>query len=453
MQLLGWAYLLLGAVVVGVILVQAARGTCELVSIRNIFVSGVLIAQVTSPAQSILRDDYGDMPLSEPFGPALTMLGWLMIFFSIFQVAYARGWFTFGLYKRLQTRFPVPGTMTLLTLSVFCLVVAAFCKLVLVYIPLFGILAGMFAFAMAGLASGMATWAWVRNMANPVAAMVMAGVVTGASALAIYQTYGRREIASVGLACLWGAYHARFRYIPLRRAAIPLVIIAAGGLWLTAAFTASRSTDTSGRGIAQTLTRLKDANVMAGVADLFSGQDAGANSMFLIEAHPEAYPYDTLHMLRFAIFQPVPRVLWEDKLIGMGSKLVEESGFTQGGKGFSFGVGLMGHIANDNPWIALPLYALIFAGLCAVFDLAARRQPDNPFVLLPMGVALGEIIGMGRGETGLFLFRSIFCMVTTYFAMSMVARVLMSFGFQIRTQEEEAAVDELEPGLGEYDRL
>jgi hypothetical protein len=65
-----------------------------------------------------------------------------------------------------------------------------------------------------------------------------------------------------------------------------------------------------------------------------------------------------------------------------------------------------------------------------ILDEMVRLEPDNPFVVIPVGVALGEIVAIPRGELGLFVFRTIIAIVSAYIGMRMVAKLLVAFGMR-----------------------
>ena len=75
-------------------------------------------------------------------------------------------------------------------------------------------------------------------------------------------------------------------------------------------------------------------------------------------------------------------------------------------EGYNIGPGILGHCANDNPWIALPLYAVLLALFLRLLDELLIVHPNNPFVVLPVGAAIGQLLGLARGETATFLFHA-----------------------------------------------
>jgi hypothetical protein len=157
--------------------------------------------------------------------------------------------------------------------------------------------------------------------------------------------------------------------------------------------------------------------------------------MWAIENHPEPVPYDTLASLVYFVVHPIPRMLWEDKPVGLGSLMVKQATVSGKGEEYSLGPGLVAHIVNDNPWISLPLYAILLGAGLRILDDLLKRFPNQPYVVLPLGIELGEIIGLPRGELGLFLFRAVSGMACAYFGTILVAKLLRTLGFSSYTPE------------------
>jgi hypothetical protein len=136
--------------------------------------------------------------------------------------------------------------------------------------------------------------------------------------------------------------------------------------------------------------------------------------MYLIEARPEIMPYDTLHSLYYGATMPVPRQFWAEKPQALGLTVVPEIGIRFKSGGFNIGPGMIGHIANDNPYIALWLYPIIFATFLRIGDDIIKRCANNPFVVLPLGSCLAEVLAFSRGELGLFVFRAVATIISAY---------------------------------------
>ncbi|MFO0832460.1 MAG: hypothetical protein U0637_11565 [Phycisphaerales bacterium] len=437
--LLGSVCLILALLVVGVVLRGMLRGE-RIMTVRNFFFGGLLIFQITSAAVSFLIGDYGEIPPADPGKSGLVYVSLVAVFLGGFLLVYGKGWFRFGLEKRMATSFPAPGGPTLVLLAFVLLGLACVFRFLLVYIPIFNILAVMIAPALASAACATVCWAWSRHMKNPAYMLATAAIVLSAFAIAIYQQFGRRDATSVMLACVWGAYHGGLKFIDWRRAALPLTGLGAGALVVIAALTASRTEKVLEMSVSDMFNRLFSANIVYGVVDIFSGQQAAPNSMWLIENRPDNSPYDTLHSAVYTITMPMPRVVWDQyfvtpKPMALGLTMVPEVGITRKSPGYNVGPGLIGHIWNDNPWLALPLYTIAIAVLIRLLDDRVTTLPDNPFAVIPAGVALGEIVAIPRGELGLFYFRTVLAVGSAIVAMWLLAKLLAASGVPIRAED------------------
>jgi hypothetical protein len=426
-HMLAWVCLLMTAGLAAYMLKQARSGKWPLLSIRNVFLAGVIIFQLTSAAMGYFTGMFGELPLSDPTGSGYKYLMILSTFLVLFLAVYESGWFTFNLHNRVNPG-GAPTEPALAMMAVGCLFAAAVLRLVLIFVPVFGVLAQIMAFGMASMAAGTAAWVWARRPANPVYALLLVAMFLGASGLVLYQAFGRREVLSVVIAVLWGAYYGRFRLVSLYRAAIPLTVLALVGFVLLAAFTDSRSADKNVP-ITQTFKRMAEADIKHG-AYLLIAQDAPNCSLWLLENRPNPFAYDTLHSLKYALVHPVPRIFWQNKPNSLGAEMVTQTILTDRAEGFTFGPGLVGHLVNDNPWLSVPIYAALIAAGLRILDNLIRRFPTHPIVILPIGVAMGEIIAMPRGELGAFAFRAMTSMVTAYVGAKVVSKVMLLFGFR-----------------------
>jgi hypothetical protein len=426
-HMLAWLCLLMTAGIATYVLKQASSGKWPLLSIRNVFLGGVVIFQLTSAAMAYFTGNFGELPLSDPTGTGYKYLLVLSSFLILFLACFESNWFTFNIHNRVKPGV-APSEPALAVLAVGCLIAAAVLRLVLMYVPVFGVLAQIMAFGMAAMAAGTAAWVWARRPTNPAYALLLVAMFLGASGLVLYQAFGRREVLSVIIAILWGAYYGRFRLVSLYRAAVPLTLLGMVGFLLVSAFTATRSADKEVP-ITQTLMRMADADVKQG-AFLLVAQDAPNCSLWLLENRPNPFAYNTLHSLKYAIVHPMPRIFWQNKPNSLGAEMVTQAILSDRSSGFTFGPGLVGHLVNDNPWLSVPIYAAIIAAGLRILDNLIRRFPTHPIVILPIGVAMGEVIAMPRGELGAFSFRALVSILTAYFGAKIVSKVMISFGFR-----------------------
>jgi hypothetical protein len=126
-------------------------------------------------------------------------------------------------------------------------------------------------------------------------------------------------------------------------------------------------------------------------------------------------------------------MIYPDKPTALAQVVPKQSGsIAYKAETYNVGPGIIGHIANDNPWLALVPYAVFLGLYLRLLDDLVKWNALNPFVLLPIGVGLGQIIGLARGETGHFMFMGMLNMLGAYVAMQVFVRVATTFGFVMR---------------------
>jgi hypothetical protein len=344
---------------------------------------------------------------------------------------YGRGWGARWLARRVPVTFAPAAPATMLTLAASFLLVGLFMRIVVLQIPYLGILSSMWANGILAVAAGMAVWAWAPRLWNPAVAIVAVPIVLIAMAGSMYGGFGRRDILDLVLACAWAGYFSSWRYIGLRRAMYRVAVLGAIGAVVLAAWSATRGAEGKGRTPMQALVEMASADMGKGFTDLISTQQAGPLSMWLCEQRPGAFPYDTLHQGRMFLFQPVPRQIMPSKPGALGRIMVDQRNLEGFSEGFTVGPGLVGHIVNDNPWLALIPYAVFLALVFRFMDELIGLHVYNPFVVLPLGVAMGQFFGIPRGEAALFLFMGLNACLGAWVAMAICAKALQMIGLRI----------------------
>lgn len=429
---------LVAVYVVVLMMRQARSGLVDLFSSRNFFLVGFIVFQLTS-ASLTLWTGYTDALLCRDYArTGLIYTFMATTFLSLFLLFYRWGVPANALASRLRTRHRQAGPNSMLLLSAIFLIGAIFWRLVLSQIPVFGVLAMIVTVGLAGTAAALAAWVWAPRWGNPFVAVVAVIIIAGSLSLGVYGDFGRRNALSILIACLWGAHHGHWKHIGVRRAIAQIVPLTAGALVFIAAFTAGRkqSVTDSRLNFTDSIARLGEGDLGRGFLDMASGQAAAACSMWLIETRPDVFPYDTFHSFRYFVGHPVPRIIWDKKPLALGGEMPRQARVPgRDWNTFSFGPGVIGHIANDNPWLTLVPYAFGLAFLVRFMDQVVRLHPFNPFIVIPMGVALGDIMGVPRGEVGLFLSRAVIIMVASFVSMTVCASVLGMLGLSLATDE------------------
>lgn len=418
---------------------QGMRRTVDFVSIRNFFLLGLIVFQYTSAAYTLKTGRFLDAYVANLPGTGQTYLISLVLFTVVYLFAYSKGWFVRRLAGATPVGSAVPGPSSALVLALAFLGVGIVFRLGLVHIPHLGILTAIVGASILAVAAGMAVWTYVPRLFNPVVGGVTVIVILAAIGVSIHKTFGRRDLMGVVLCCLWAAYHGYWKHMTPSKAVLRLAALGALGMVVIAAFSAVRSGGDRDRS-AQDMARLMTgASVIEGTKDVLSGQLAGQNSMWTVENYPERYAYEPFDSLLIFLTMPVPRQYWPGKPEGFGATMVQQTGaYENKADTFTLGPGLIGHIWHDNPWLTLVPYAVLLGLFCRYLDELVRVHARNPFVVLPVGVALGQIVGLARGELGLFMFQAVSGMVVAYFSMFFIARAMALFGWRMQGEEHDA---------------
>lgn len=436
------AYYLIGLTIalVAYLAREIFAGREDLVSLRNFFFAGLIIFQLTGPAASIMTGEITHFQPSNLPRTSVIYASWVTVFVFLFIASYK--FITGFLDRRFAKRNTGPVSCSptgLIVIAATSIGVGILSQYVLSYIPVLG--PGFFklAFGLYAIAAGLATWAAAPRLWNPFFLLTASTIIVIASGLTFAQNFGRRDLLGVLLAIMWALYFSHWRSLGIKRSLLRFSVVAVGGLILLGLVTSARSADFRDQSAIQNIQSLRSASAGEGITAVLYGQSAGLNSMWLIESRPESNDYDTLHSLRLMIAFPIPRAIWHQKPDGLGITMPKyEIKVAKKAKEWNVGPGIIGHIANDNPWLALWMYPIIVGVVFRVFDRAAMWYSTNPFVVLPMGAAIGQVVGMPRGEFGSFFFLGLLNIISTFVLLLIIYWVLRQIGWVKRISQDEA---------------
>lgn len=436
MNLILAAVLYLIAILISVqMLMQGMNRKVEFFSLRNFFLVGLIVYQVINVARILVTETtLPFFPLQDMIGTGAKYIVALVLFLIIFNVIYMR-----GRQKQLERdagRVTVlhVGVGAMLTLSVLFVVIGLVLRFTYMYTGPVAQLVDLIGLGLLAVAAGLAGWAWMSHFWNIIAAVVSLAVLAAALSSEI-GSFGRRDLLGIAAAFLFGAYHGAWKHYKPSRALLYIAVSGACGFLLLSAHTAVRVAFQSQISFSRIIEKLLGADLGKGAADAASGQDAGAISLWLMETRGNGVvDYDFLHSFRVLTTFWIPRSLWEGKPIGLALTIPQQAGIDKVAAEFNVGPGLIGHFWNDNPYIALPLYSILIAFAFRWLDNTIRRNPNNPFVVLPMGAALGQFIGLARGELGTFAFRAIVYMATSWVALQVLYRLFASMGLRMTVE-------------------
>lgn len=437
---LNFGFILLSLFLIALIGVQGLRRTVPFISVRNLFLAGFIVFQLVSASVVLTTQDFDLFRVSDLPRAASILLMLCVLFILIFLIATRWRFPAEFLLRRIPSRGSAPNFVSLAVLSGMALATGILFKNILIYVPVFGVLSNIIGSGLLAAAVGLAAWAVAPRMLNPVALALFFGVLLVAAISAMHLSYGRRDLLTVLLAAIWGAYHGHWRHLGRTREMAMLFLICFGAIFLLAAVTVTRSKQIGGAEMLNRIASVRGEQLEYGLAATFSGQLTARNSLWVIEHFPEPYDYKPFDTLLYTIVHPIPRAIWEGKPSGLGWEMTNEYAKI-GYAGFTVGPGVIGHIWADNPWLSLVPYAILFAALCRTMDEIVLRRPYNPFIVVAFGAALGQVIAIPRGDVGLFLFRTFSAVFFTLVAMVIVTKFLRLFGW---TAEFDVAPDDLE---------
>src|SRR5690606_430190 len=129
----------------------------------------------------------------------------------------------------------------------------------------------------------------------------------------------------------------------------------------------------------------------------------GPAALWMVEKFPREVRYEHLFTFRYMAYWFVPRMLWEDKPEPLSTKVAHLAKLRGVNRdAITIPPGVVGYAAAEGGFYALVLYALFFGQFTRFFDELITLNPHNPFIILPVGCATGQFLGLARGEIAIF---------------------------------------------------
>lgn len=429
-ELAKYGLILVAIANLAIVIVPYMLGRAELMTCRNFFLFGFTIYQVTSGVITLANPGSytPEIMVSQQDAIAGKYLLWIIIFEVIFLACYRWG---FGTKKLAQWTPIVKGTPRepVLWIFAFTLLGVALLLRFTILIPYVSVLTTHIGMSTAAVAAGLGAWVWVRRPLNPAAAALMFGVLGVALIISLAGIYGRRPIVAITGCLAWGTYYSRWRNLQPARVIVYAAIFGIIPVVLVAKYTAIRGQfQGSEAGGYQRLTAMINADTKVGLMDLVSGQECAAWSMYFMEIYPEHFHYRHMHSIEYYFVFSVPRALWPEKPEPLATVGWRDAGIPGMPDGFSIGPGMIGHAAAEGGFYALILYAGIFGLFIRYFDAVLARAPTQPFIALPIGASLGNLIGIPRGEVANFTYEFTVGVLGALVMLIIVAKILKMAG-------------------------
>lgn len=448
-------YLVLFSIALIVIMrVDAARERCPLLSTRNFFLVGIILFQSSSGAVTLLMGETERGAELEDYTlPGLVFCTILTVFVALFLWLYR----SLGVVDRLalaRTRIRTCSPSRLLWAGILVTLIGITLRFAGMGIPYVAVLLPQLSAGCLCAGIALVATAWARSVFNLAIASILAVTLAASSATLLVGAFGRREIIGLFFSIVWALYFEKWRYMPVSRL-FPRLTFAVAGLSLAVlVFSASRvggqNVDRSLGQQVERLLQIEWENVQGRFFDAVSGQFAGGISMYLYDARLKDSAYDPLHSLAYFVTLPIPRDFWPGKYEGLGFTAPDVAGVTRVADEFSWGPGLVGHLCNDIVFLSLPIYTIILAAAFRYMDVRTASSIRDPMAVAVFGSALGQGLGMPRGEIGLFAFNLLAAIVGAWLFSRVAARMFLPVDREAEFAEASGEYADLE-GDAEYE--
>lgn len=405
--------------------VQYLRGTHDLLSVRNFALLGLIVFQVTSVGIRMFTNDFSPLRLWNPATAAAEFTLWITLFFLLLLLAYSRGWGVRAIAARVPVTTAVPSGPTLLAMAVLLTLISMPLRFA-VTLPAIGILADAFGVGFAAIACGLAAWVWAPRLFNPIIIVIALVIIVVNLITVMTGVFGRRQIIAVLACVMWAMYYAHWRSLPPLRVFTRLALISVPAILFVAVYTSVRSAAEHGRTAEQHLQRMTSVgDATTGLLMMLDGQGAGVSSLWLIENYPERYSARPLFMPFYALAVMIPREVWPGKPEPISTKIARQSAMTKVNVDrLKVSPGIIGHAAAEGGWYAVIIYGLLAGLFLRFFDELTLRAPYSPFVVLPVGSALGQVVGFARGDTSTMANIYAITVAGTWLAMIAVGKIV-----------------------------
>jgi len=422
----------LALALIGMMLVQGLSRRVDLLSIRNLYLASFIIYQIASPASALSTGNFSGFQIADATSLGKLFLLYAYAFTAVYLLSYHRLHLSDWLTKKFSgISADVPDSL-LTGLAIATVLIALPLRFLGARIALLGGLSSSVSFSMAAIACAIAGWVWGHRRFN-FAVIAMAAVIFAVSlVIAMYGSYSRRPLLGILMGFCWGAYYRWARHISPKQLLIKTAPLVLGGMLVLSAFTAIRSHKSSALDVREVIRKMAGADVKTGAKDVLGGQSCGAASLWALEQYPDYLEPKPLFSLQYMFYYYVPRKLWPEKpdvLSNHVASLANIKGVNQ--TGITIPPGVIGYAAAEGGFYALIIYAIFFGQFSRFFDDFVRRNPGNAFIILPIGSAIGQFLGLARGDIAVMTNMIVVGFVSTFLLMLIAKKM---FGRPTRTE-------------------
>ena len=415
MQFITGIVAILTTLVTGVVILHKVwNRQTTLISYRNLFLFGFFFFYGMATAFMCFMDQGGW--LYQPQGPGYLPLALMTPGFVIVFLLAARWAYRSEAMSRLLPSLEINPC----TPSIFAGIIVMEVLAAIGLTPLGDYFTGVISQSKAGFAAcsaGLATYWLVAKRYNPIAWTVFIAVFLLSSLISVSGGTDRRFIIGVFIVVGWVWYYTTLQY---RSPASNFLKIGLAGIGLTGFvvfYSNFRNVSVEHTTIARRIEQFSEAakdplNLKKDTVGTVFYQDAPINTIYIIENYPEFQPLIPFHGIYFFATNPIPRSIFPSKPLGLGFALQKQFGINA-----NLGPGIIGHGWAEGMWVGVAGYAAFFGLLCGMIDRKTEAQANNPFFLSVFGSSLGNVLGLPRGETSLFMVLIVTGWVTTLFVL------------------------------------
>jgi hypothetical protein len=406
---------LLAGLLCVLMLAQGLQRKVDLLSTRNIYLAGFIIYQIVSPISAIGAENYFGFRIVDPEESAKWLVLFVYIYIALFLLSYHRIRLVDWLAKKFTTGATDASDSLLTGVALALAVLSLVIRVVGLQIPLIRGLSINVSVAFAAAACAISGWIWGHRKLNPVVLLIAGFVLCVGIGLSLTGFYSRRPIISMVAGFAWGAYYRWARQLKPSRLIFAMAPLVLAAIVVVGAFTAVRGSMAGGGEAKITVAQMRSANIGTGAADLLSGQATGAVMLWILEKYPHELDYNHLFSLRYMAYYFVPRTLWPDKPDTLANNIAHLARLRGVNRDvITLPPGVIGYAAAEGGFYALVVYALFFGQFTRFFDELIRRNPTNPFIILPVGCTVGQYLGLARGDISTFTNLAIIGFISTF---------------------------------------
>ncbi len=391
--------------ILGLVLNNLWTRRYDFLSWRNLFLLGFALFYGVGSYFTVTLGVASDLYVPSEAGFSLLLVG-VLLFLVLFGAGCALGG-RLGWVGRLVPKLELPVTLAGVVACIVALMAAGVLASLLEMTSYLSALGTQFKPGLVTAGMALATYLVLARPFNPAAWAVFLPTLAVAGLVCTVGDSGRRALLGVMMAVAWMWYFYSLRYQTMRKSIVRLGGMGVVTALMLATFATVRQESGAERAVEgfrigtriQQFARLiRNPTIQRGAYESMVFSDTPTNTMFIMENYPRSYEYLPFHGAVYFIGNPVPRMIWPSKPMGLGIQVQQHLGSPA-----NLGVGIIGHGWAEGAWLGIAGYALFFGILLTAADRLTRERAWNPYFLAAMGSSLGNIFALTRGETSLFL--------------------------------------------------